>query len=296
MGKAKDKAPLSSRCRFTHHNTQDPAEHLAFIAFTGKTWSNVPGKIKRVKSFYTLSILSDFAHGFFCRNGGISTGLFASLNCQMAEPHYIHKDAAENFRIAQTCLNLPNTELHTIHLKHGNTVHEPKKGQPCFPEADASITDNTDIMLAVTTADCLPILLGDPKTRTVAALHVGWRGALTNLIGHTIHRLSERDITIKNLRAGIGPCIAQQHLKLNAKIREDFAQTDPASSTFFQDMFFDLRGFAAHQLTQVGVTNIEHLSIDTYTNEDFFSARRARHKGENVFGAQPSLISAEAPR
>ena len=248
------------------------------------------------KHFYTLPILSDFSHGFFCRHGGISTGLFESLNCQLAEPHYIHKDASENFQIAQTYLNRPEAELHTIHLKHGNLVHIPQKGHPCFPEADASISNDPSIMLAVTTADCLPILLGDPQTRTVAALHVGWRGALMNLIGNTAKKLEERNINAHNLLAGIGPCIAQDHLKLNASILKDFQQKHPHAQNFFQDEYFDLRGFAAYQLTQVGVGHMEHLAIDTYTNKDFFSARRARHKYENTFGAQPSLISSGAPK
>ena len=246
--------------------------------------------------FYTLPILSDFVHGFFSRNGGVSQGLFSSLNCQMAEPHYIHKDAPENFRKAQTYLNLPEAELHPLNLKHGNLVHEPQKGLPCFPEADASLTNDAAIMLAVTTADCLPILVGDPTTRTVAALHVGWKGALTNIIGCTIEALAQKGVKIQNLRAGTGPCIAQQHLKLNAQIKENFIQRYPNAQVFFKEEYFDLRGFCASQLTQLGVTNIEHLTIDTYTNTQFFSARRARHKGENIFGAQPSLISAGAKK
>lgn len=244
------------------------------------------------QNYRTLSVLADFPHGFFCRHGGVSDGLLSSLNCQLARPHYLHRtDALKNFHIAQEALGLGAQELHAIHLIHTDNIYEPQKGHVLFPNADASFTNNPDLIVSVTTADCAPILLGHSPTRTVSAVHVGWKGALLNILGKTLAQFSARGIDTRTVHAGIGPCIHQKHLKLNKMITQNFIEKDAYSNTFFHEEHLNLRGYCAHQLTQAGVTHIEHLDIDTYVDENFFSARRARHRCENIFGAQPSLIS-----
>ncbi|MCY4413667.1 MAG: polyphenol oxidase family protein [Alphaproteobacteria bacterium] len=241
--------------------------------------------------FLTSDILSDFTHGFFGRHGGITQGLCASLNCQLGEPFYIHKDAEENFKAAKKHLGVEEKEIHNIRLIHTDNIHEPTPGANPIPDADAAITDHPNIIVSVTTADCAPILLADPITRTVAAVHAGWKGAMVNIVQKVIKRFEEKNIPSNRLLAAIGPCIAQKHLPLNKSIFEQFADRDKQSSSFFHDLHLDLGGYVESQITHAGVKLCDRLNIDTRTNENFFSARRARFLSENIFGAQPTLIT-----
>jgi len=245
------------------------------------------------KSIYiTVDALSDFTHGFFSRHGGVSKGIFESMDCQLAEPRTLHPDAYQNFLLAQKHLGAPNTELHTLHLVHGNTVHEPQYQNVLFPSADASVSSDPRIMLSITTADCVPVLLGDPETRTVAAIHAGWRGGLCNIIAKTVDVIMRQGTPPKRIRAGIGPCISQNHLTLNPSIKSEFINANPQYKQFFHDENLDLGSLIHAQLTECGLEHVERVPINTYTNTNFFSARRARHKCENAFAAQPSLITA----
>lgn len=243
-------------------------------------------------SFFTSPLLEKFNHGFFTRRGGVSKGIFASLDCLASPRSTLHPDAFENLRIAQNALGASEYDLHIIDLQHGTHTHTPDKGSrpKDLPQADALISQHDQTMLAITSADCAPVLIGDPTSLVFCAVHAGWRGTKDQILTQAIHQMQEMGADTNNIRACIGPCIAQKNLKLNKRIQELFVERNKSSCAFFHEEHLDMRGLLEWELKSLGVQHIDHININTYDNKDFFSARRALHKGENVFGAQPSFI------
>lgn len=172
---------------------------------------------------------------------------------------------------------------------HGYTIHYAAKSG-MYQEADALFTDHPELWLAVTTADCLPVLISSPHA--VAAVHAGWRGLQKNIIGKTVALLiDEFRLDPATVFMTIGPCIRQH----NYEVEETFTQ-------YFDDKFFrpsskeghlmlDLVGIARAQAQEVGLLglNIADCGVDTYADRRFFSYRRSCHEGQNK-SVQPSLI------
>ncbi len=249
--------------------------------------------------FLTAATLAGTRHGFCGRTGGVSTGMFASLNTGLGS---IDDPAAvgENRRRAARAV-APAARLVTVHQVHSATVvvADPATAdgvQPAAarPHADGLVTDRRDLVLGVLAADCAPVLFADVAAGVVGAAHAGWKGALYGVLPATIAAMEALGARRERIAAAIGPCIAQASYEVGDAYAGPFLAVDPAFARFFRrgragHQHFDLEGFVAAQLAAAGVTRVECLGRDTYTG-DFFSYRRSVHTGEPDYGRNLSLI------
>lgn len=239
-----------------------------------------------------LEQLPHINHGFFTREGGTSTGDFKSLNVT-----YDRGDAFENVkenrrRVCETLRNAPH-RLVTINQVHSSKVlivTEPFKSPP--PEGDALVTNVNGLTLGIFTADCVPILLADSKTPVIAAVHSGWKGALSDVIDNTLIAMQELGTNLKNIHAAIGPCIWQEFYEVGPEFQQLIAEDFLIPSSRPDHYLFDLPGYVTYRLKQGGVSAISPSPFNTYAHpERFFSYRRKTHLGEKNFGNSLSTIT-----
>ena len=240
--------------------------------------------------------LGDIAHGFLGRRGGVSDGIFASLNCSLGSDDE-RDHVLENRRRAVAAV-LPGSALSRVYQIHSAdviTVTEPID-QHNPPKADALVTDRPGFLLAVQTADCVPVLFADTKAGVVGAAHSGWKGSITGVTDNTIFAMEALGADRANIACAIGPCIAQKSYEVDAGFFARFVEDDTVNERFFADgkvghYQFDIEGYVAARLAAFGITRIECLGQDTYSQPDrFFSYRRSRHNHENGYGGQMALI------
>lgn len=242
--------------------------------------------------------LPQIAHGFFTRQGGVSTGIYASLNCGSGSDD-APQNVAENRRIAMMRMGLPETTLCTVHQVHGNDVVFVTKpwASGNRAKADGMVTRTPGIALGVLAADCAPVLFADPAARVVGACHSGWQGAFKGVPEATVQAMVRLGARPSSIRAAVGPCIAQASYEVGAEFRDRFLARDAALRRFFVPspkdghFMFDLAAFIVDRLAEAGV-QAERLNRDTYTDPDsFFSYRRTTHRGEPDYGRQLSAIA-----
>jgi polyphenol oxidase len=166
------------------------------------------------------------------------------------------------------------------------------------PEADALVTDRPGLALGIVTADCAPVLFADAEARVIGAAHAGWKGALGGVTDATIAVMEKLGATRANIAAAVGPCIARKSYEVDDAFRTRFTEHDPASERFFAGGTrpahhqFDLEAYVVHRLAAAGLTRIEALGEDTYSQPSrFHSFRRATHQGAPDYGRQISLIA-----
>jgi YfiH family protein len=241
----------------------------------------------------------NIAHGFFGRTGGMSTGIFASLNCGPGSGDD-RQCVIENRRRALAELtkdaNAKLLTLYQIHSANVVTVSEPweiGKG----PQADAMATNIPSIALGILTADCAPVLLADPEAKVIGAAHAGWKGAFSGVLESVIAAMEQLGANRSRIAAAVGPCISQANYEVGPEFIARFRDTDPKAVRWFvpsdkHDHFrFDLPGFVESRLRPAGISRIETIGGCTYAQEDqFFSFRRATHRGEKDYGRQLSAI------
>ncbi|HEX3881919.1 MAG TPA: peptidoglycan editing factor PgeF [Stellaceae bacterium] len=250
----------------------------------------------------TLSALAagtGIRHGFFTREGGVSGGIFASLNCGFGsgdDPDNV----ARNRALAMDRLGLEASALVTCHQIHSATVLTVERGWAAgaAPKADGMVTNRPGIALGVLAADCAPILFADAEAGVVGAAHGGWRGTLSGVGEAAVAAMVALGARADRIRAGIGPCIAQKSYEVGAEFSDRFAATDPPSGRFFAPgardgkFLFDLPGYIAYRLGTLGLAAIEHTGDDTAADpERFFSYRRACLAGEGDYGRGLAAIA-----
>ena len=240
---------------------------------------------------------SRIEHGFFGRKGGVSQGIFASLNCGPGSGD-VRADVIENRRRAAGALG--NTAhlltLYQIHSPHVATVTAPWQiGEG--PQADAMVTNVAGIALGILTADCAPVLFADAEAGVIGAAHAGWKGALGGVTDSTVAAMESLGAKRHRIAAAIGPCISQTNYEVGPEFRDKFADADSRNLRFFapgdraHHYRFDLEGYVAQRLSGAGLAATTQLSACTYASEsDFFSFRRATHRAENDYGRQVSAI------
>lgn len=250
---------------------------------------------------FTSSLFEPFSsvrHGFFTRNGGVSDGLFSSLNFALTKGDN-RLNVLENQKILLTRLRTPQAQFYGLTQVHSNRVYvidSPEKLAARNIEADALITPLKNVCLTILTADCVPVLLYSPDTNIIAAVHMGWRGAFRGILDNTFEQLRQMGVT--SLLACIGPCIHQQSYEVGQDVRDQFMERSPDNASFFvpssraEHYLFDLPGFVKSCLSAYpSIQKIDVIERDTYTNPDlFFSCRRATHLNEPTFGCQASSI------
>jgi hypothetical protein len=253
----------------------------------------------------TATHLADIAgirHGFFTRKGGVSKGIYASLNCGYGSMDLREDVAANRSRVAAN-LGVSTSHLITPHQVHGATAiatSQPWSDPSRATAADAIVTATPGLAVGVLTADCAPILLADAEARVVAAAHAGWKGARSGIIAAVIAAMEEIGARRERITAAIGPTISQASYEVGQDFREALLSDAPAAARYFSEMpgqtrpLFDLPGFAKALLRDAGVTRIDDLQCCTYQNESlFYSYRRSVHRGEPDYGRQISAIVIE---
>ena len=245
----------------------------------------------------SLTALPGIHHGFFTRVGGVSSGLYASLNCGLGSKDD-RANLAENRRRVAEAVGCAVEKLATPYQVHGtdtvtvDQVWAPGQG----PKADATVTDRPGIALGVGTADCGPILFADGEARVIGAAHAGWRGALAGVAESTVASMEQLGAKRERIVAVLGPTISQENYEVGAEVREAFlAQTSDNAHFFISSptagrFMFDLPRYIVAQLTAAGVA-AGALHLCTYADPDrFFSYRRATHRSEADYGRLLSAI------
>ncbi len=239
------------------------------------------------------------SHGFFTRRGGVSNGLYASLNCGFGSSDD-RRDVAENRARASRTIGVDPAGLRTVRQVHGIDVRilDDRDGPGEPAPADALATSLPGIALGILTADCAPVLLADPTARVIAAAHAGWRGALGGVVGSTVAAMIGLGARPSATVAGIGPCIGPRTYEVGPEFPEPFVGRDPEHRRHFRAaarpgrFLFDLPGFVEAALNAAGIGTVERIGGDTASEEDrFFSYRRARRRGERDYGRQLSAIA-----
>ena len=240
--------------------------------------------------------LDGIAHGFLGRTGGVSQGIYASLNIALGSKD-AREDVLENRRRALEAV-LPGAGLARVYQIHSPEVVTitGANNQDDPPKGDAMVTSVPGILLGISTADCVPVLFADFEAGVVGAAHSGWKGSIGGVNEATLAAMEALGADRRRIACAIGPCIAQKSYEVDDAFFARFAEHDPASERFFgagkaNHHQFDIEGYVTARLAAAGISRIECLGQDTYAQPDrFFSYRRTCHLGESDYGAQFSLI------
>ncbi|GBQ42400.1 peptidoglycan editing factor PgeF [Komagataeibacter europaeus] len=247
-------------------------------------------------------VFGGIRHGFFTRQGGVSTGPYASLNCSTRSadnPAALH----ENRRRVARYVGVRPDHLLGLTQVHGDrtiTVTTPwETGRG--PEGDGMVTDRPGLALGVITADCAPVLFSNAGGTVVGAAHAGWRGACGGILESVVAAMGALGCAPGDIRAVVGPCIAPDSYEVGPDMRDAALAHDAAAEAFFipaarpGHFMFDLPGYSVMRLRRCGVGQAEALGIDTLHDETrFFSHRRRTLAGGGVIGHQISVIACPA--
>ncbi|WP_438277292.1 peptidoglycan editing factor PgeF [Nitrobacter sp.] len=248
-----------------------------------------------------LSAVSGLRHAFFTREGGVSQGIYASLNAGIGsqdDPAHVTENRRRMAEIMGVAL-ADFLSLYQIHSPDAVIADGPW-GAPSRPRADAIVTRTPGLAIGVTAADCGPVLFADPRARVIAAAHAGWKGALTGVLERTVDAMETLGSRRSDVSVAIGPLIRQRSYEVGAEFVTRFTDTDRAYAGFFVPSerdghaMFDLGGFIRMRLEHAGVETIDDTGIDTYSDERFFSYRRSVHRKEPDFGRHVHAIVLEA--
>ena len=243
--------------------------------------------------------LSGISHAFFTRQGGVSGGLYASLNGGLGS-HDSATHIAENRARMGAALGVEPHCMLTAYQNHSPDVlvaDAPWLAQT-RPRADAVVTRVPGLAVGVTTADCGPILLADPQAGVIGAAHAGWRGALAGIVEATIEAMLRLGAERSEVRAALGPMIRQANYEVGPDLIARFTAEDAANDRFFVPAprdghaLFDLAGYIRERLTRAGIWQIEDLGLCTYADPArFFSFRRSTHRAEADYGRHVNAIA-----
>lgn len=241
-------------------------------------------------------------YGFFTREGGVSEGLFASLNCGFGSGDDEGKVAENRRRVAASLGLLPDrlVTCYQLHSAEAVVVERPWRRED-RPRADAMATRAPGIALGILTADCAPVLFADAEARVIGAAHAGWRGALGGVLEATVAAMAKLGAAPRRIAAGIGPCIGRNSYEVGPEFPAPFLAEDGGNVDFFIDapraghFLFDLAGYVARRLERLGLGRVERTGGDTAAEpERFFSYRRACLRKEPDYGRELSVISLSA--
>jgi YfiH family protein len=243
--------------------------------------------------------LPGIRHAFFTRDGGVSDGLYASLNGGIGSRDAAERVAENRARMAGAVGVEPRRFLtaYQIHSPNVVTIETPWQAD-ARPRADSIVTRTRALAIGVTTADCGPVLFADPEAGVIGAAHAGWRGALSGVVEAAAEAMERLGASRKNIRAAIGPMIRQANYEVGPDLIARFAAEDAAAGRFFKPAardghaLFDLAGYVAARLERAGIGQVEDLGLCTYADAGrFFSYRRATHRAEADYGRHVNTIA-----
>ena len=245
-----------------------------------------------------LSGLPGIAHGFFTREGGVSTGIYAGLNCGFGS-----NDApalvTENRARAARHLGARAPDVLTLHQVHSASALTVTTDIPRsdLPKADGLVTSTPGLAIGTLAADCAPILFADPVARVIGAAHAGWKGAVGGIIEATVAAMEAIGADRTCIRAAVGPCIGQASYEVGPEFEAGLIARHSTNAVYFARhgqtgrAHFDLPGYVAARLAACGIAQIERQTLCTYQNESlFYSYRRATHAKAADYGRQISAI------
>ena len=237
-------------------------------------------------------------HGFFTRNGGVSGGIYATLNCGYGSDD-ASEAVTENRAHVTRALDQAGAALCTVYQIHSAeavTLTAPWQHGDA-PKADAMATALPGVVIGVLAADCAPILLADEKAGVIGAAHAGWRGALNGIVEACVEAMVGLGAARPTIKAVVGPCIAQASYEVGPEFPAPFREADAANATFFEPApraghhLFDLPGYVEARLTALGLGAVSVTGQDTCADSArFFSYRRSCHEGAPDYGRNISAI------
>jgi polyphenol oxidase len=245
-----------------------------------------------------LSTVAGLRHAFFTREGGVSEGVYASLNAGVGSADDPAKVAENRARMAKAVGVTPERLL-TAYQVHSPDVVVAEKPWPADarPRADAIVTRVPGLAIGVSTADCGPVLFADPQARVIGAAHAGWRGALSGVLEAAIAAMERLGAERGRLVAAVGPMISQRNYEVGNELIEQFTKADAENARFFATgrpghAQFDLPGFIAARLARAGIRQVEDLAACTYADPlRFYSYRRTTHRAEPDYGRHVNAIA-----
>ncbi|QCK84341.1 peptidoglycan editing factor PgeF [Phreatobacter aquaticus] len=248
-----------------------------------------------------LSGLTGIRHAFFTREGGVSGGIYGSLNAGLGsndDPAHVRENRrrmTEALGVAEDGL-ISCFQIHSPNVVIAETPHDGGDR----PRADAVVTRVPGIACGVASADCGPVLFADEAAGVVGAAHAGWKGAIGGVLEATIAAMEGLGADRTRIRTAIGPLIRQPSYEVGQGFVDQFVAADAGYVRFFSagkpgHAQFDLPGFIAHRLRLAGVGSVDDLGLDTYPDADrFFSYRRTTHRGEPDYGRHIAAITLAA--
>ena len=244
-----------------------------------------------------LSKQKNISHGFFNRNGGSSNGIYKSLNCGPGSNDKKNL-IKQNLKIAKNKISRKSKNIFLLNQIHSNKfifIGKNFRFNKKRIKADAVITDQPQIPIAVLTADCVPILLYENKKNIVAAIHAGWKGAYKGIINNVINFMIKKGCKKNNIFAAIGPCIGRTSYNVKDDFKKKFLKKNKKNKIFFtfkkNTIYFDLPNYVKYQLRLNKITNIDMKNIDTFIKKNnYFSARQALKSNHDDYGRNISII------
>ena len=238
-------------------------------------------------------------HGFFTAKGGVSTGVYKSLNCGFGSQDD-RVLITENRRRVAASLGFESNRMFGVRQTHSpdcvfiDATSNP--GTESRPVADALVTGTTNHAISILTADCVPVLLAAPSAGLVGAAHAGWRGAVSGILAATVTMMVDKGANNQHIEAVIGPAIQQKNYEVREDLRSRVTETHPDAKVLFapfgkEKYLFNLPGFVEMLLRAAGIHRIHNLNIDTYgESSGLFSHRQAMHAALTDSGRQISVI------
>jgi len=247
----------------------------------------------------SITALPNIRHAFFTREGGVSDGIYASLNGGLGSSDAPEKVRENRARMAAAVGVAPTHLVSCYQIHSANViVAEVPWTRENAPRADAIVTRVSGLAIGVSTADCGPVLFADGEAGVIGAAHAGWKGALTGVLEATIGAMEKLGAARARIVAAIGPLIRQPNYEVGAEFVARFSAEDGANARFFQaaaredHAMFDLPGFIKLRLERAEIKSVEDLGLCTYAEpERFFSYRRTTHRGEPDYGRHVNAIA-----
>ena len=243
-----------------------------------------------------LKKIKNLKHAFFNSNGGKSKDIYKSLNCGLGSRD-LPSNVKKNLKIVKSKITSSSKNIFLLNQTHSNKFIyiDEKYNKKIRPKADAIITNQKKLPIAVLTADCVPILIYDNERKIIAAIHAGWRGAYKNIMGKVIKFMLKKGCKPKNMIAVIGPSISVKNYEVQKDFKRRFVRKNKRNLKYFiknkNKIYFNLKSFVYASLLLNKIKKIETIKIDTFNIKNkFFSARRALSLKHDDYGRNISII------
>jgi polyphenol oxidase len=241
--------------------------------------------------------LPGMVHGFFGREGGVSEGVYQTLNAGPGSSDKADAVRENRERIARAMGLDGEGQLVSLYQVHGSDAVQVSAPLAERPRADGMVTDRPGLGLCILTADCGPVLFADAGTGVIGAAHAGWRGAVAGVLETTMLAMERIGAQISRTRAVLGPCIAQENYEVGHDFRIDLLRHSPWAEGMFRagptgKPHFDLKAYIEARLMAAGVAEVAVMAEDTYAEAGrYHSHRRNTHLGLSDYGRNAAVIA-----